>query len=188
MSTSWQSAYSSLDGSLARLSESMAKLKAAKAVDVAGFVEQLAMAAESAQNLRSVVSSAMPEASWQTREELDTLLAQIQKITEARARLSALATELERGSIVHRRVLRVNHVNQLREEAIKEVRSQAEAAGEPPNLPGPEADQWIEWACGLQEPDDAESLQALRNWFANLDNFVANLEPGMWVVKMESAV
>ncbi|MGB8769019.1 MAG: TonB family protein, partial [Candidatus Korobacteraceae bacterium] len=53
--------------------------------------------------------------------------------------------------------------------------------GAPQTLPGPEAAQWIEWACGLQEPQDAESLQTLRNGFVHLDDFVANLEPNMWV-------
>jgi hypothetical protein len=47
-------------------------------------------------------------------------------------------------------------------------------------LPGPEADQWIEWACGLHEPADSVFLQALANRFPRLDDFVANLEPGMW--------
>ena len=55
-------------------------------------------------------------------------------------------------------------------------------------LPGPEPDEWLEWACGLQEPDDTESLQTLRREFARLDDFVANLEPNMWVIKKEILV
>ena len=72
-------------------------------------------------------------------------------------------------------------MNQLRDQAINELRSQAE--GTPPILPGPEADRWVEWACGLQEPEDADSLETLRNTFGHLDDFIANLEPGMWVTK-----
>ena len=53
----------------------------------------------------------------------------------------------------------------------------------PPTLPGPEADQWIQWACSLKEPEDTEPLQILRNSFAQLDAFVAHLEPDMWLVE-----
>src|ERR1019366_2894337 len=117
---------------------------------------QLEMAAESARNLRALGSSEMPEASWQNREELDALLEKIQKSFEARAveqlrsRLLALATELEGGSVVHRRALRAEQVNQLREQAINELLSQAGVEGTPQTLPGPEANRWVEWACGLK--------------------------------------
>src|SRR5271166_6028202 len=187
MSSLCTSAIAALDDSLALLYESSGKLKAAKSVDIAEVIEQLKMAAESARTVRELVWSELPEASWQTREELDALIEKIQRILEARtleqlrSRLLALATELERGTIVHRRAHRVNELKQLRDQAINELRSQAGLEGAPQTLPGPEAGQWIEWACSLQEPEDAESLQALRNGFAHLDDLVANLEPSMWV-------
>ena len=179
-------AVASLDATLALLSESLGKLKAALAVDMAEVAGQLKMAAVSARIVRESVWSELPEASWQNRQELDALREEGQKIIEARAleqrrsRLLALATELEDGSIVHRRAHRLSELNHLREQAINELRSQAGPDGAPQTLPGPEAGQWIEWACGLQEPQDAESLQTLRSGFANLDEFVANLEPTMW--------
>ena len=145
------------------------------------------MAAESARLVRELVWSELPETSWQSREELNALIEKIQKILEARAleqlrsRLLALATELERGSIVHRRAHRLNELNQLRDLAVNELRSQAGSGGAPQALPGPDAGQWIEWACGLKDPQDAESLQILRSGFAHLDDFVANLEPNMWM-------
>src|SRR5664280_3762827 len=125
--------------------ESLGKLKAAESVDIAEVIEQLKATAESARNLRAFVSSELPEASWQNREELEELLERIQKLAEARAlkqlrsRLLALATELERGSIVHRRALRVDQANQLCDQAINELRSQAGLERMPPTLPGPEA-------------------------------------------------
>jgi len=192
MTSLWHSTRASLDDSLALLCESAEKLKAAKSVDTSEVIEQLTTASESARNLRSLISSEMPEAAWQNRKELDALLQQIQKNLESRAlqqlrsRLLALASELGRGSIVHRRALRVDQLNQLREQAIAELRSQAGLQGTPHTLPGPEADEWIEWACGLKEPEDAESLQTLRNDFAHLDDFIANLEPNMWTVKKET--
>ncbi len=176
----------SLDDSLAVLWAGSEKLKAASSVNIPELIEQLTMAVESARMVRASVSSELPEASWQNREELDALIQQIQENIDARelehlrSRLLALAQELEDGSIVHRRALRVNELNQLRDQAIHELRSQAAPEAVPHALPGPEADRWIEWACGLKDPEDAEFLQILRNGFTHLDNFVANLEPNMW--------
>jgi len=179
---------------LTLLGESVEKLKAAKPVDIAEVIEELKMAAESARNLRALVLAELPEAAWQSRRELDALLETIEKRVEARRieqlrkRLLGLAAELERGSIVHRRAVRVNQLNQLRNQAINELQAQAAVKGTPQPLPGPDSDEWLEWACGLKEPDDAESLQTIRNGFAHLDEFVANLEPDMWVVKTETPV
>lgn len=194
MSSLWQSTRTSLDDSLALFCASLEDIKAAKPVDIKHVIEQLTTAAESARNLRALISSEMPEASWKNREELEALLEKIERLVEARAiaqmrnRLLALATELERGSVVHRRAVRVEQLNQLRDQAIKELRSQAAVAGTPQTLPGPEADEWVEWACHLQEPGDTESLQALRRGFAHLDDFITNLEPDMWVIKKETPV
>lgn len=190
----WPSTISSLNDSLAMLSDSVEKLKAAKSVDITEVTEQLKMAAESARNLRALVLAELPEAAWHSRQELDALLETIEKRVEARQieqlrnRLLGLAAELERGTIVHRRAVRVNQLNQLRDQAIGELRSQAGVKGAPQPLPGPDSDEWLEWACGLKEPDDAESLQTIRNGFVHLDEFVANLEPDMWTVKTETPV
>jgi hypothetical protein len=187
MSSLCSSALASLDDSLALLWESLEKLKAAKAVDIAEVIEQLKMTAECARVVRELVWSELPETSWQNREELDALIEKIQKslaartLEQLRSRLLALATELERGNIVHRRAHRLNELNQLRDQAINELRTQAGLEGAPQTLPGPQADQWIQWAWGLKEPQDAEPLQILRNGFAHLDDFVANLEPNMWI-------
>ncbi len=190
----WPSTIASLDDSLVLLSDSLEKLKAAKSVNITEVIEQLKTAAEAARNLRALVMAEMPEAVWQDRAELDVLIAEIQKRIEARhiedlrGRLLALAAELDRGTIVHRRAVRVTQLNQLRDAASKELRAQAAASGKPQTLPGPEPDEWLDWACGLQEPEDTESLQTLRKEFAHLDDFVANLEPNMWVIKKEILV
>jgi periplasmic protein TonB len=189
MNSLWPPARATLDDSLALPCETLTKLEAAQAVDIAEVIAQLEKAAESGRDLRALVSSELPDASWQNREELDACLEQIGKNVEARnieqlrSRLLALATELESGSIAHRRAVRVEQVNQLRDQAINELRTQAGVEGTPPTLPGPEANRWVEWACGLKEPEDADSLETLRNRFAHLDDFIANLEPDMWVSK-----
>jgi hypothetical protein len=189
MSSLWPSTITALNDSLALLCGSVEKLKAVQPVDIPNVIEQLKTAAESARNLHALVVAEMPGASWQNREELDALLEKIQERIEARnleqlrGRLLALAGELERGSIVHRRAFRIKELNQLRDQAVNELRSQAGLEGAPQTLPGPEADEWVEWACGLKEPEDAESLQTLRNGFAHLDDFMAKLEPNMWTAK-----
>lgn len=189
----WPSTITSLNDSLALLDDSVEKLKAARSVDIAEVTEQLKSAAESARNLRALVLSELPDAAWQSRQELDALLEKIEKRVEARQleqlrnRLLGLAAELERGTITHRRAVRVTQLNQLKNEAITELRAQA-GLKTPQPLPGPDSDEWLEWACCLKEPEDSESLQTLRNGFAHLDEFVANLEPDMWAVKTETPV
>ena len=186
MSSIWPSALGSLDDSLALPYESVGKLKAANPVNLEDIIQQLTAAAEYGNRLRASISGELPDASWQNRDELQAVIAKIQELEEARrieqlrSRLLAVATELERGEITHRRAARVTELNQFREQAIKELLSQGGVEGEPPTLPGPEADQWVEWACGLQEPEDADSLETLRQTFPQLDNFIANLEPDMW--------
>ena len=186
MSSFCRSALASLDDSCALLYESLEKFKAAQSVNTTETIEQLKMAATSARQVRELVRSELPQASWQTREELDELVDEIQKIVIARglqqqrSRLLALATELERGTIVHRRAIRVGELNRLREQAVNELRTQAKSDA-PATLPGPPADHWLVWACGLQEAQDAEPLKALHNGYPQLDDFVANLELSMWV-------
>jgi periplasmic protein TonB len=100
---------------------------------------------------------------------------------DLRERLRNLASELERGSIVHHRAVRVSQLNQLRDQSVKELRDQASAKGMPSPLPGPAVDEWVEWAYSLREPEDAEAVESIRNGFPHLDDFIAHLEPNMWV-------
>ncbi len=191
MSTTRPSALSSLDDYLALLSNSLEEIRAAKSVNIADVIEEFETAAESVGNLRALILSELPDASWNSREELEAVLDEIRRLEEARAiellrsRLLDLASELEAGNIVHRRVSRLNELTQLREEAVKELRARASVEGTPQTLPGPEAKHWIQWVWELQEPEDAESLQSLRTGFPRLDDFVTNLEPEMWVVETE---
>jgi hypothetical protein len=195
MSSLWHSTRTSLDDSVTVLGRSFEQLKAAKTIDITEVVEQLKVAAESGRNLRALISSEAPSAAWKNRDELDALLKEIEKKVEARAveeqraRLMSLAAELERGTVVHRRAVRVTQLNQLRDQAITELRANAAIQGAPPTLPGPaEVDEWIDWACNLQEPQDTEHLQTLRTRFAHLDEFIANMEPNMWSTSKEAAV
>jgi TonB family protein len=187
-SSLWPSALSSLDDSLGLYRDSLGKLKAATAVDIDEVIEHLELAVEFAADLRALISSELPGATWETREELDALIEEeiessqkAKDLEERRLRLLSLATELERGSIVHRRAIRVEELNQFRGQAVSELRSQADMEEAAPVLPGPDAREWVSWACALQEPEDTESIKTLRERFTQVDNFIANLEPNMWV-------
>src|SRR6516164_3563099 len=132
MNVSCDAALRSLDDLSTLLSQSSEKLRAGTLLDVTQVVEQLKTAAESARTVREAVLSELPDASWQNRDELDALLERVRIISEERAavqrqrsRLLALAAALESGSIVHRRAQRLAELQQLRGNAINELRSQA---------------------------------------------------------------
>jgi len=181
MSSMRATALASLDDSLAALAATMQQFEAAIPVDLVQAGDRLKAATESAHKIRAFVLSQMPEADWEDRDELCALLEAID-VQRRRSQLLALAGELERGNITHRRAARVAQLTKLRSEAAEELRSFAAAEKAPPDLPGPESDHWVQWACALKEPDDTAALRSLRAGFPRLDEFVATLEPGMWVV------
>jgi protein TonB len=182
MNSIWPSALASLDQSVAPFDAILEKLEAALPIEVSEVTRQLKAADENCRKLRAMLLAELPEAEWNDREELGVLIAK-RDIELQRSRLRALAEELQRGSIVHRRAARVQQLSELRDHAIKELRSFADQPTAPPTLPGPGAEHWVEWACSLKEPDDAEALRGLRNGFLYLDEFVASVEPGMWTVE-----
>jgi len=185
MSSKWPSAIASLDDSLAALDAGLQQMEAACPIDLEHVIGRLREAAESSHKLRAMVLSEQPQAEWRDRAELDVLL-EARAVLRRRAYLLALANELEYGKISHRRAARVAQLNQLREHAVDELRGLA-SKDNPLPLPGPDAMHWIAWASSLKEPEDSVALQALRADFARLDEFVAALEPGMWVVPIVGA-
>ncbi len=185
MSSTWPSALTSLDDHVSTLLESLEMLESGGLVDLAQLIEQFESATEYSRELRESLLVERPGASWENREQLAALVQQIAKakdLEHRRGRLLALASELERGTIVHRREIRVNQLNELCGHAITELRSQARLQSAPA-LPGPDSGQWVQWACALREPGDAEALETLRSGFPHLDEFVANLERQMWAAQ-----
>jgi hypothetical protein len=76
MTSMWPVAVASLDDALALLGDNVERLKAAQAADIAEMLEQLKSAAASAHAIRELISADLPEASWQSRAELDAIIAQ----------------------------------------------------------------------------------------------------------------
>jgi len=99
MTSMWPSAVASLDDSIALLDESLQKLQAAKEVDIADLMEQFKAAAEWARNLSALVSSELPDAGWQNRQELDAIIEdQLQKTSETTVAGGMLASDGTAGS------------------------------------------------------------------------------------------
>ncbi len=74
MNSPCPSALAYLDDSLAVAYESLRKLEVAESIDVAEIIRQVEAAAASAHRVRTLVSSELPYASWDNREELDALI------------------------------------------------------------------------------------------------------------------
>ena len=76
MTSMWPVAVASLDDALALLGDNVGKLEAAQADDMSEMLEQLKSAAASAHVVRELISAELPDASWQSRAELDAIVAQ----------------------------------------------------------------------------------------------------------------
>ncbi len=72
--TSISPSIASLDDSLSQAYESLRKLQAAQSINVEDTIDQLKVAASSAEELRALVSAELPNASWENRAELDALI------------------------------------------------------------------------------------------------------------------
>ena len=76
MTSMWPVAVASLDDALALLRDNVERLEAAQAADIAEMLEHLKNAAASARVVRELISAELPEACWQSRAELDAIIAQ----------------------------------------------------------------------------------------------------------------
>src|SRR5271167_611909 len=99
---------------------------------------------------------------------------------QRRAKLLDLANEFDAGSVKHRLDARTKALNVLRLEAVKELRTEANSE-QAKELPGPNASEWLHWACSLQDAKDASVLTSLSRDFAALERFTAAIEESYWI-------
>ena len=136
--------------------------------------------------VRDLVCAERPDATWSDRESLELLVVELEQAARERvrqrrrARLLALAEELEAGSVRHRFESRSAALNTLRLEAVSQLRALAAEPEQEKELAGPEAGEWLHWACNLEEKDDASVLQQLRRDFDRLDRFTTDVEEAYW--------
>ena len=127
-----------------------------------------------------------PDADWKYRRALDPMI-HAWKVAKARrnqeqrrAKLLDLANELDAGRIKHRLDARTRALNTLRLEPVKELRTEANSE-QVKELPGPNASEWLHWACSLQDAKDASVLTSLCRDFPAVERFTSAIEESYWI-------
>ena len=182
----FSSTLAALDGRLQAVRAQVDALRAALEFDDGRLSQDLALARGQGAMLRDLIRVERPDAQWTSRAELNQLLADIAAAHAARLnqqrrnRLLGLANELDAGTVKHRFEARASALNALRLAASKELRAQADSAGDIKELPGPGAVEWLPWVCNLQEEQDAANLADLHRDFPALERFAGEMEESYW--------
>ena len=185
-----RSALSELDGNLRAIQLEIERLRAGSNVSNDQLLRgSLVDACGQAALIRDLIYAERPDADWSDRESLELLLneldieAQEKLKQQRREKLLALAEELEAGSVRHRFENRSVALNTLRLEAVGQLRARAAEPEQEKDkeLPGPEATQWLHWACNLDDKHDASAVAQLCRDFEALDRFVTETEEAYWV-------
>ena len=134
---------------------------------------------DACQNLRDAILSEDSVASWSTRSELSALVNRLDDAAAKRRIYLDLAGVLAAGTISHRRERTRLERLALRDKAVAELMEVSEQSA-PPELPGPNAKSWLEWACSLEDEAHEPELRKLKDGFPRLDDFVRQLEIDWW--------
>ncbi len=185
MAFPFSSALAKLDDSLQSIRFQVEQLSAGMEVNGEQLNDLLAEARHHGATLRDLIRAEDPDARWADRESLGQLVQDletaIRRNQERRAKLLALAAELEAGTVRHRFQARSTELNALRLEAIKELRSEAALPEQAKELPGPGASEWLHWVCNLEDEKDASTISGLRKDFPTLEHFAGEIEESYWV-------
>lgn len=155
------------------------QIEAGQAVDRAATLAALMRLLDLGQNLRDAILSEDRSAVWSTRSELESLVSRLNDAASKRQKIIDLAARLTAGTVTHRRERTREERLGERDAAVAELMEKS-AQPQTPDLPGPEAAGWLEWACSLEDSTAAEVLAALNREFPRLDDFVRQLEIEMW--------
>jgi hypothetical protein len=131
------------------------------------------------QNLRDAILSEDNAATWKTKEELHALVERLDDVAGKRRRYLALAQLLAGGTVSHRRERTKQERLAQRDAAVAEL-MEISALAAPPDLPGPAVEEWLDWACNLEDGTDDSDLQNLKINFPRVDDFVRQLEIELW--------
>ena len=194
MSSPFWSAVARLDGSIQTIQSQLDWLRAGLEIDHDQLRQSLGEARHHAATVRDLVRAERPDASWSDRGSLDMLIhelelaAQAKRNQQRRTRLLELANELDAGSVKHRFEARTAALNALRLDAVKQLRADAARTEQDKDLPGPDAGEWLSWACSLQEGKDAAVLANLRRDFGAVERFIGEMEERYWIAGERAAV
>jgi hypothetical protein len=187
MGSPFRSALAKLDDSVQNLEYQLGCLRGGLDVTDDQLWQALDDANQSAVALRGMILSERPDADWNDRNSLETLIqhleweAQAQRDEQRRKKIFELAGELDAGSIKHRFESRVSALNSLRLQAVRELRIAGTLYEQEKELPGPGASEWVHWACNLREENDASIFADLRRDFPTLERFAGEMEESYWV-------
>jgi hypothetical protein len=159
--------------------EKIDQLEAAQSVNRGEVLAEVGKLLDACQNLRDAILSEDNIASWKTKAELTALVSRLDDAAAKRRRYLELAQFLATGTISHRRERTRQERLSLRDAAVAELMEVSERQT-PPQLPGPEAENWLEWACSLEDETNDVELQRLKSGFPRLDDFVRQLEIDWW--------
>ena len=186
MPSPFASALTKLDGSLLAIQSHLDLLQAGLDINDGQLNQSMSEARHQAATLRDLIRTERPDAKWNDRKSLEHLIHELEIAAKARrnqqrrAKLLELANELDNGMVQHRFKARAATLNQLRVEAVNELRTEAALTEQVKELPGPLANQWIHWVCSLQEEKDALVLADLRRDFVALERFAREMEEDYW--------
>lgn len=161
-------------------------IEAAQSVNRGEILAEVGKLLDACQNLRDAILSEDSTASWKSKSELNSLIVRLQDAAVRRRTYLELAQVLANGTISHRRERTRQERLALRDAAVAELMEISERPT-PPELPGPEAENWLEWACGLEDDANEPELLQLKSGFPRLDDFVRQLEFEWWRNESESA-
>ena len=134
---------------------------------------------DASQNLRDAILSEDSAAGWSTSEELHELVGRLDDAAARRRRYLDLAEVLSAGTVTHRRERTRQERLAQRDAAVNEL-MEISALSNPPELPGPSAEEWLSWACSLEDGANESELNRIKTNFPRLDDFVRQLEIEWW--------
>lgn len=159
--------------------EKIDSLEAGQSFNRADVLSDVGKLLDLCQNLRDAILSEDGGASWTTKSELSALVSRLDDAAARRRRYLELAQVLAAGTISHRRERTRLERLALRDKAVAELMEISEQTA-PPELPGPAAELWLEWACSLEDDANEPELHKLKSGFPRLDDFVRQLEIDWW--------
>src|ERR1700733_6199675 len=162
-----------------RWREKIDLLEAGQRLDRDETVAELGRLLDACQNLRDAILSEDSGATWKTKPELQALVVRLDQVAEKRSRYLDLAQLLSAGTVSHRRERTKQERLRQRDAAVAEL-MEISAMITPPDLPGPAAEEWLNWACNLDDSSNDPDLAKLKTNFPRVDDFVRQLEIEMW--------
>ncbi|HEX4285521.1 MAG TPA: hypothetical protein VHZ28_10545 [Terracidiphilus sp.] len=171
--------YECLRDQARRWREKVDLLEAGQPVGHDEAIGELTQLLDTCQNLRDAILSEESGANWKTVTELHALVERLDDVAAKRKRYLDLAQLLVAGTVEHRRERTKQERLKQRDAAVAEL-MEVSAMPNLEELPGPVVEEWLNWACNLEDGSDDPGLAKLKSTLPRVDEFVSQLEIEMW--------